>query len=107
MTGGYATTRTSATRLVQLRTDQTGNSPWVLLDDRVKWWQILGTLAGGGTSYTIQFRIAQTTQQYVAQIVALNAFRSDLFVGCPELQVRISGAVQNQTYVLACQGDDI
>lgn len=106
MTAGYATTRSQATRLVQLRTDQTGNSPWCILADTVKWWQVLGTLSGSGTSYTIQFRIAQTTQVYVAQIVALNAFRSDLFVGCPELQVRIAGAVQNQTYVLACQGDD-
>lgn len=101
------TSRSNASRLVQLRTDATGNSPWCILDDRVRWWQVLGTLSGSGNSYTIQLRIAQTTQVYVAQIVALNAFRSDLFAGCPDLQVRIAGAVQNQTYLLACQGDDL
>lgn len=90
-------------RLLFLTTDGTANSPWMKIPDEAMWWQIIGTPVGGGAQYNIQVRYNGTT--YNTQTVALNAYRSDLFVGCPDLWVRINGA-QNNTYLLAinCEG---
>jgi hypothetical protein len=33
--------------------------------------------------------------------------RSDVFVGCPDLQVRIANGAPNAIYIVACQGDDL
>lgn len=97
--------RSDATRLLQIRTDATGASGWVILDDRVKWWQVLGSSVNA--NYQVHTRTAQTLTFVITQIVAVNTGRSDIFVGCPELQIRISNGSPNATYLVACQGDDL
>jgi hypothetical protein len=97
--------RSDATRLLQIRTDATGASGWVILDDRVKWWQVLGSSVNA--TYQVHARTAQTLTFVITQIVAVNTGRSDVFVGCPELQIRISNGSPNATYLVACQGDDL
>lgn len=97
--------RTEASRQIQLRTDGTGISPWCILDRDCKWWQIIGV--SNNATYNIQVRAPQTGVACTTQIVALNACRSDLFLGCPDLQVRISGGQPNTLYILASQGDDL
>ena len=97
--------RTDASRQVQVRTDGTGISPWVILDRDVKWWQIIGV--SNNATYNIQVRAPQTGVACTTQIVGLNACRSDLFTGCPDLQVRIQGGTANSLYIMATQGDDL
>lgn len=97
--------RTEASRQVQVRTDGTGISPWVVFDRDVKWWQVIGV--SNNATYNIQVRAPQTGVACTTQIVALNACRSDLFAGCPDLQVRIAGGAPNALYIMACQGDDL
>ena len=99
------TVRTDATRLLQIRTDGTGASGWVILDDRVQWWQCLGSSVNA--NYQIHTRTAQTLTFAITQLVAVNTGRSDIFVGCPDLQIRISNGSPNATYLFALQGCDI
>jgi hypothetical protein len=101
----FGTLRSDASRIVQLRTDGTGISPWAILDDRVQWWQVIGV--SNNATYNIQIRPAQTGITCTTQVVALNACRSDLFVGCPDLQVRIQGGQPNTLYLLAVQGANL
>jgi hypothetical protein len=97
-------TRSQATRFVEIRTDSTGASPYFQLDDRVRWWQCLGSTVNAG--YQIHTRTSQSLAFAITQIVAVNVGRSDVFVGCPSLQVRISNGPVNATYIFALQGDD-
>jgi hypothetical protein len=96
--------RSNATRYVEVRTDGTGASPYLQLDDRVRWWQCLGGTVNAG--YQIHTRTSQTLGFAITQIVAVNVGRSDVFVGCPSLQVRISNGPVNAVYIFALQGDD-
>lgn len=97
--------RTGASRLYQLRTDGTGSTPWIILDPAVKWWQVLGSPSNA--AYMVQVRPSSTTTPCAVQVMVLNQYRSDLFVGCPDLQVRITNAAANALYLLAVQGDDL
>jgi len=97
-------TRSQATRFVEIRTDGTGASPYFQLDDRVRWWQCLGSTVNAG--YQIHTRTSQSLAFAITQIVAVNVGRSDVFVGCPSLQVRISNGPVNATYIFALQGSD-
>ncbi len=97
--------RTDATRLIEIRCDGTGTSGWIILDDRVRWWQVLGCVTNAG--YRIHVRASATATFAIAQIIAVNIGRSDIFVGCPDLQIQISNAPANGVYLLACQGDDV
>lgn len=76
----------------------------MILDDHVQWWQCLGSSVNA--NYQIHTRTAQTLTFVITQIVAVNVGRSDIFVGCPELQVRISNGSPNATYLFALQGCD-
>lgn len=96
--------RTDGTRLIQLRTDGTGSSPWTRLDDSVMWWQVLGS--PGAAAYMVQMRPAQTTLAVPVQVLAANQYRTDVFVGCPELEVRVTNATANTVYMLACNAGD-
>ena len=97
--------RTPASRQVQIRTDGTGQSPWAIFDRDVKWWQVIGV--SNTSTYTIQVRAPQTAIACTTQIVGAVQARSDVFVGCPELQVRITAGAPNAIYIFACQGDDL
>jgi hypothetical protein len=97
--------RSDATRLLQIRTDATGASGWIILDDRVKWFQVLGGSVNAG--YQLHTRTAQTLTFVITQLIPVNTGRSDVYVGCPELQIRISNGSPNATYLVACQGDDL
>jgi len=57
--------------------------------------------------YQIHARTAQTLSFVITQILPVNQGRSDVFVGCPELQIRISNGSPNATYLFALQGCDI
>ena len=99
------TRRTSASRLIQLNTDATGFSAWIQLDEAVKWWQVLGSPSNA--AYMIQARPSTGTVAVAVQVMAQNQYRSDLFTGCPDLQIRIANGPANTFYLLAAQGDDL
>ena len=100
----FGASRSNATRYVEIRTDGTGASPYFQLDDRVRWWQCLGSTVNAG--YQIHTRTSQTLGFAITQIVAVNVGRSEVFVGCPSLQVRISNGPTNAVYIFALQGSD-
>ena len=98
--------RTANSRLIQLRTDASGNSPWIILGEGVQWWQVLGSPSNA--AYQIQVRPQSANTIAVAvQVVGLNVYRSDVFVGSPDLQVRVTIATPNTVYLLAVQGGDM
>lgn len=104
---GWAThnRRTYASRLIMLQTDGTGFSPWTQLDEAVKWWQVLGSPSNA--AYMVQARPMNGTVAVAVQVMAANQYRSDLFAGCPDLQVRIANGPANTFYLLSVQGEDL
>lgn len=97
--------RTPASRQVQIRTDSTGVSPWAIFDPHVRWWMVLGV--SNTSSYRIEIRAPQTGVACTVHTVGAAQARSDVFVGCPDLQVRIAAGAPNAIYIVACQGDDL
>lgn len=97
--------RTPASRQVQIRTDSTGVSPWAIFDRDVRWWMILGV--SNTSTYRVEIRAPATGVACTVQTVGVTVGRSDVFVGCPDLQVRIANGAPNALYIVACQGDDI
>lgn len=104
---GWAThnRRTAASRLMEVRTDGTGFSAWMQLDEAVKWWQILGSPSNA--AYMIQIRNQTGAVPAAVQVMAANQYRSDLFVGAPDIQIRIANGPANTFYFLATQGEDL
>jgi hypothetical protein len=97
--------RTPASRQVQIRTDSAGVSPWAIFDRDVRWWMVLG--CSNTASYRVEIRAPQTGIACTVHTVGAAQARSDVFIGCPDLQVRIAAGAPNAIYIVACQGDDI
>jgi len=97
--------RTPASRQLQLRTDTSGVSAWTIFDEGVRWWQVIAV--SNTSTYRVEVRAPQTGIACTVQTVGAAQGRSEQFVGCPDLQVRIANGAPNSIYIVACQGDDI